>query len=240
VRGCLFTLILAIGVIAVLVVVGLPAVYAGVLTAGVGAAGLEAEDTTVKVSSNPPTDLLGLRADTVHLTATDATFRGMDIGALDLVLGDVAILDRTAGSIDGELRDVTVAGVGTGPLTLARIAIVGSGDDITATTVIPEDEAEALVSEAVEDRTGVRPLDVRLARPDELVIEAASGIELRGRLEVAPGGDLVMRVDDGPLAGTPIVLVEGGQGLPIELSSVRVTDEGDLRLSGELAISLLG
>ena len=239
-RGCLFTLILAIGVIAVLVVVGLPAVYAGVLTAGVGAAGLQADDTTVKVSSNPPTDLLGLRADTVHLTATDATFRGMEIGELDLVLGDVAILERTAGSVDGELRDVTVDGIGGEPLTLARIAIVGAGDDITATTVVPKDTAEALVIDAIEDQTGVRPRDVRLARPDELVIEAAPGIELRGRLEVAAGGDLVLRVDDGPLAGTPVVLVEGGQGLPIELSSVRVTDDGDLRLSGDLAISLLG
>ena len=65
--------------------------------------------------------------------------------------------------------------------------------------------------------------------------------EIGDRVTVhVPGGDLVMRVDDGPLAGTPVVLVEGGQGLPIELSSVRVTDGGDLRLSGDLAISLLG
>jgi len=240
VRGCLFTLILAIGVIAVLVVVGLPAVYAGVLTAGVGAAGLQADDTTVKVSSNPPTDLLGLRADTVHLTATDATFRGMAIGELDLTLGDVAILDRTAGSIDGELRDVTIEGIGGEPLELGRITVVGGGDQITATTVIPNAQVKALVSDAVEDRTGIRPLDVRLARPDELVIEAAPGLEVRGRLEVVPGGNLVMEVDDGPLAGTPVVLLEGGNGLPIELTSVRVTDGGDLRLSGELAISLLG
>jgi hypothetical protein len=240
VRGCLFTLIFAVGVIAVLVVVGLPAVYAGVITAGVGAAGLQADDTTVKVSSNPPTDLLGLHADTVHLTASDATFQGMDIGELDLTLGDVAILDRTVGSVDGELRGVTVDGIGGDPLVLDRISVVGSGEQITATTVVPKDQAEALISDAVEDRTGIRPRDVRLTRPDELVIEAAAGIAIRGRLEVAAGGDLVMRVDDGPLAGTPVVLLEGGNGLPIELTTVRVTDDGDLRLSGDLAISLLG
>ena len=92
----------------------------------------------MRVSSNPPTDLIGLRADTVHLTATDATFRDMEIGALDLVLGDVAILDRTAGSIDGELRDVTVEGLGGEPLTLDRIVVAGTADDVTATTVDPE------------------------------------------------------------------------------------------------------
>ena len=62
------------------VVVGLPVVAAGLVTAGLSAAGLVADDTTVTVSSDPPTDLLGLRADTVRVTATDATFRGLEIG----------------------------------------------------------------------------------------------------------------------------------------------------------------
>ena len=63
--------------IAVVVTVGLPAVAAGVLTAGVTAAGLQADDTTVTVESDPPTDLLGLHADRVRVRATDATFRGL-------------------------------------------------------------------------------------------------------------------------------------------------------------------
>jgi hypothetical protein len=238
-RGCLFTLVLAIAVLAVLVIVGLPAVAAGVLTAGVTAAGLQSDDTTVTVSSNPPTDLIGLRADSVHVTATDATFRDMEIGSLDLTLGDVAILDRTAGSINGELRDVTVEGLAGEPLTLDRIEVEGTAADVRATTVIPNEEAEGMIADAVEDQTGIRPDDVRLARPDELTIDAGP-VTVGGQLEVQAGGDLVLRLVDGPLAGTQVVLLRGGDGLPIELSGVRVTDGGDLRLSGNLAIGLLG
>ena len=76
-RGCLFTLLLGAVAIALLVTIGLPQVYAGVLTGALSAAGLHADDTTVHVASDPPTDLLGLHADTVTVTATDATFRGM-------------------------------------------------------------------------------------------------------------------------------------------------------------------
>ena len=111
-RGCLFTLLLGAIVIGFVIVVGLPAAAAGILTAGLSTAGLVADDTTVTVTSDPPTDFLGLRADSVRVTATDATFRGMEIGALDLALGDVQILERTAGSVDGQLTDVTLHGCG--------------------------------------------------------------------------------------------------------------------------------
>ena len=64
------------------------------VTTAVTAAGLQADDTTVTVSSDPPTDLIGLHADRVRVRATDATFRDLAIGELDLVLRDVSILDR--------------------------------------------------------------------------------------------------------------------------------------------------
>ena len=80
-RGCLFTLLLGAIVIGLFVVVVLPAIAAGALTAGVEAAGLQSDDTIVTVSSDPPTDLLGLHADQVRIRATDATFRGLEIGS---------------------------------------------------------------------------------------------------------------------------------------------------------------
>ena len=95
-RGCLFTLAFGAVVIALIVVVGLPQVAAGMVTTAVTAAGLQADDTTVTVSSDPPTDLVGLHADRVRVRATDATFRDLAIGRLDLVLRDVSILDRSA------------------------------------------------------------------------------------------------------------------------------------------------
>jgi hypothetical protein len=60
-----------------------------------------------------------------------------------------------------------------------------------------------------------------------------------GRFVVTPGGDLVVRAQ-GPLAGTDIVLLHGGQDLPLSLTGARVTPDGGLRLTGRLAISLLG
>jgi hypothetical protein len=237
-RGCLFTLFLGGIVIAFVVVVGLPAIAAGVLTAGLSPAGVVADDTTVTVSSSPPTDLLGLHADSVRVTATDATFRGMEIGALDLALGDVRILERTAGAVDGELRDVTVRVAGGGEITLGRISVLGGGTDITTTTVIPNAEVEALISDAVEAQAGVRPTSVSLEAPDRLVVKA--GGTVTGRLAVTDGGNLVVRVDEGLPAGTTLVLLRGGEDLPIELTSVRVTGGGDLRLTGRLVVGLLG
>src|SRR3712207_6564173 len=131
-RGCLFTLLLAGVVGALVVVIGLPQVFAGLLTSGVTAAGLQADDTTVTVRSDPPTDLLGLHADVVRIRATDATYRELRIGALDVELRDVALGARTAGAVTGRLRDVTVATAGSRAVRLSSITIAGGADRVTA------------------------------------------------------------------------------------------------------------
>jgi hypothetical protein len=239
VRGCLFIILLGAIVAAFVVVVGLPAVAAGVLTAGLSAAGLVADDTTVTVSSSPPTDLVGLRADTVRVTATDATFRGMEIGSLDLALGDVSILDRTAASVDGELREVTIRPAGGREIDVERITVLGTPASVSTTSTVRNAEAEALIADAVEAETGIRPTAVRLEAPDRLRVEVA-GAGVTGRLAVTEAGNLVVRVTDGPLDGTQAVLVRGGEDLPIELTGVRITESGDLRLTGDLSFGLLG
>lgn len=236
-RGCLFTLLLGAIVVAFVVIVGLPIVAAGLLTAGLSAAGLTADDTNVTVSSRPPTDLLALRADAVRVTATDATFRGMAIGSLDLALTDVRILDRTAEAVDGELRDVTVDIGGGQSLTLNRITLLGAGDDIATTTIVPNEEAEALIADAIKDQLGVRPASVSLESPDRLIVRA--GLTFGGRLAVT-GGNVVVRAEDGLFAGSEVVLLHGGADLPIEITSVRVNENGGLRLEGDLSIGLLG
>ncbi|HET7830543.1 MAG TPA: hypothetical protein VFL03_13355, partial [Candidatus Limnocylindrales bacterium] len=167
-RGCLFTLLLGAAVIALIVVVGLPQVAAGMVTTAVTTAGLRADDTTVTVSSDPPTDLVGLHADRVRIRASDALFRGLAIGNLDIRLGDVALLSRTIGEVDGTLKDVTVDNLGGREVTLDEIAIGGKSGDITASTVIPGAQAERLIADAIEERTGVRPTDVTLSSPDRL------------------------------------------------------------------------
>jgi hypothetical protein len=237
-RGCLFTLALGAVVIALIVVVGLPQVAAGMVTTAVTAAGLQADDTSVTVSSDPPTDLVGLRADRVRVRATDATFRDLVIGELDLVLGDVSILDRSAGSVEGTLTDVTITGLGGREVTLDEIGVAGGGDDVTATTLLDGAVAERLIADAVEERTGARPDSVSLRDPDRLVIEA--GIEVGGTLDVDRAGNLVLDLDDNPLGLEEVVLLRGGEDLPIRLTDVLVTPGGDLQLDGDLAIGLLG
>ena len=167
------------------------------VTTAVTAAGLQADDTTVTVSSDPPTDLIGLHADRVRVRATDATFRDLAIGELDLVLRrrlDPRPLRRAR---RGRLSDVTVADLGGREVTLDEIAVSGGGDDVTATTVIDGAAAERLIADAVEQRTGARPDSVTLARPDRLMIDA--GIEVGGTLDVDAAGNLVLEVDDNPL-----------------------------------------
>jgi hypothetical protein len=66
------------------------------------------------------------------------------------------------------------------------------------------------------------------------------GVAVHGRLSVTGAGDVIVTVSDGPVAGRKITLLQGGEDLPIRLTSVTVTAGGDLRLAGELAVSLLG
>jgi hypothetical protein len=239
VRGCLFTLLLGTIVIGFVIVAGVPAASAGILTAGLSTAGLVAADTTVTVTSDPPTDFLGLRADSVRVTATDATFRGMEIGALDLALGNVQVLERTAGSVDGELTDVTVTGAGGQRITLERITLLGGPDGITTTTVISNGQAERLIADAIASQSGTRPTEVSLRAPDR-VSAVIGGTKVAGRLAVTGDGDLVVRGDGGLPHGREVVLVRGGNDLPIELTAVTVTGSGGLRLTGDLAIGILG
>ena len=237
-RGCLFTLVLGAVVIALIVVGGLPQVAAGMVTTAVTAAGLRADDTTVTVSSDPPTDLIGLHADRVRIRATDATYRDLAIGALDLELRDVSILDRTADGVAGRLSDVTVDNVGGSEVSLDRISVSGGGDDVAATTVIDGAQAEQLIADAVEQRTGIRPNRVTLEDPDRLTIDV--GVRVAGTLDIASNGDLVLEVDDNPVGLAEVVLLRGGEDLPIRLRDVLVTTDGDLQLDGGLAVSLLG
>ncbi|HEU0242617.1 MAG TPA: hypothetical protein VFQ75_01850 [Candidatus Limnocylindrales bacterium] len=237
-RGCLFTLLLGAVALVLLVFIGLPRVYAGVLTGALTAAGLHADDTTVHVESDPPTDLLGLHADTVTVTATDATFRGMQIGRLSLQLSDVAVIDRTADAVAGTLSDVTVSLADGSTVSLAQITVKGASDAIHAATVIDGAQAAALIADAVEQRTGVRPASVSLAAPDTLTVDV--GVRVTGTLDVNAAGDLVVRLVDDPAGIGELVLLRGSRDLPITLTDARVTRSGDLRLSGDLSIGILG
>ena len=236
-RGCLFTLLLGAALLGLGVFVGLPAVAAGMLTAALTAAGFQATDTTVTVTSDPPTDLIGLHADRVRVRATHATFRGLEMGSVDVTFRDVAILGRTAGSVDGSLKDVTMPDVGGHALHLAGLTLAGGGDAVTVSTTVSGPEAQALVSDAIGAQLGTRPTAVTFTAPDGVAVRM--GGVVHARLAVSSGGDLVARISDGPEAGRAVVLLRSGADLPIRLTSVRVASDGSVSLAGALAVELL-
>jgi hypothetical protein len=237
-RGCLFTLLLGVVVVAVIVVVGLPSVAAGLLTSAVTAAGLQADDTTVTVEADPPTDLLGFGADRVRVRATDATYRGLRIGALDLELHDVAILARTAQAVDGRLTDVVVENLGGREVALDEITVNGGVDGIEATTTIAGSVVERLIAWEAETQLGTKPKSVALVAPDRVIVDV--GFDIEGTLDVNANGDLVVAVPDSALPDHALVVLRDGEDLPVRLTGVRVTKAGDLRLTGDVAVSMLG
>jgi hypothetical protein len=235
VRGCLFTVALAAAMVALMVFVGLPAVAAGLLTAGVRAGGLAANDLTVNVTADPAWDLLSLQADRVRVRATHATFRGLQIGALDVTLSSVSILGRTAGGVAGRLTGVTVPDVAGEPLGLAEIDLGGGGSAVTATTIIAPADARSLVAAEIAAVTGVSvaAADVRLSAPNTVAVNAVS---MTATLSVDGGGNLVATAAGIP----PVMLLRSGEDVPLWFTAVRVDASGGLALSGTLAVSLLG
>jgi hypothetical protein len=138
--------------------------------------------------------------------------------------------------VDGTLGGVTVP-TPSGTATLRSVTLGGGGERLTASTTISTADAEALVADAVEREVGLRPTRVTLSAPDRVTIEA--GATVKGRL-VADAGDLLVRITDGPGAGSEMVLVRGGETLPMRISKVRVTNAGSLRIEGVLEVALLG
>lgn len=238
-RGCLFTLLLGAVALALLVTLGLPPIAAGVLTGAVTAAGLQADDTTVIVSSDPPTDLLGLHADEVRITASDATFRDLRIGSLDITLYGVNLPARTADEVDGRLRNVSLVEGSQPSLALSSVRLTGAGDEVTASSSVPAADAEALVAGAVESAVGARPSSVTLTAPDQVRVRV-SGLTVHGRLLVTRSGDLVADLLDGPSAGDRLTLLAASSEQLIRLTGVTVTGSGGLRLTGRLSVGLIG
>ena len=235
-RGCLFTVAFAGLVATLIVVVGLPAVAAGLLTAGVRAAGLQAADLTVSVTADPPWDLLSLQADRVRVRATAATFRGLQIGALDVTFLGASLVDRQSTSVAGRLTSVTAPNVAGQPLRLGVVTLSGGGSQLTATTSIAAADAQALIAAEIAVVTGVSvpPSAVRLAPPDRVTVK--DPVTATATLSVDATGDLVANAPE----IAPVTLLHAGEDVPIRFTAVKVDAQGNLLLTGTLTVGLLG
>ncbi|MFI5226750.1 MAG: hypothetical protein ACHQ3P_08755 [Candidatus Limnocylindrales bacterium] len=225
-RGCLTTLLLLVALLLAASWLFLPAITAGAIDQGLGLAGFDGGTRRVTVVASPPLDLLTLHADAIHVEATDIVYHGLRIGDVDVTLGDVALLDRTAGTIVGTLTTVQFGGTDGTPITVDTIRLSGSGTAIAATISLTTAELRALATAAVKRTLGTTPSKVTLAAPDRVTV-IAGGHSVAGRLAVDAGGGLVFRPNapGGPVPAS-IDIVRPGPDVPIRLEGVTVGPSG--------------
>jgi hypothetical protein len=233
VRGCLFVLILA----AIFVVVGAwfggPPIAGALVTTGLGASGLKADNLDVTVRSDPPLELALGKADRVDVEGSQVDWNGLQAKRLDLTLHDVDFLGRTAGETTGRLTGVELPGVDP-PGSLATIDIEGPGDAAVATITIDGPTVEAMAMAAFEEKLGVKPKSASLSEPN--VIRVVAGpVQVAGALTIGPNGSL----DVSTPVGT-VTVIDADPSQPVRLASVAV-ENGSLVLTGTFNVAgLLG
>jgi hypothetical protein len=225
VRGCLtsFFVLIALGLVASWLF--LPPIAAGAIDQGLQLAGFHGDGRRVTVVASPPLELLALHADEVRVQASDVSYHGLQVGAVDVTLGDVGLFDRTVGTIDGTLTEVTFNGVDGLPVDVASIGISGTGGEVDATIVLSAADVRSLASTAVKAATGTAPTKVTLAAPNRVAVTSGKKT-VGGTLDVDDAGGLVfVPSGSGSLPGS-IDLVRPGPDVPLRLESVTVGPAG--------------
>ena len=190
---------------------------AGSLAAGaLGEAGVTGTDTQVNVVSDPPTEILEGRADRVEIRSTAATIGGMQAETVDITLLDVSLADRTWEQIEGRLGGVTFTASDGSLVRAETVELAGPPDATRATVTVSGEVVEALALESVRRNAGLTISDVTLVEPD-LVAIGAFGIQVQGRLVVAPDGWLAVAL---ALPGGPQVPLFTPDPLRLETASV--------------------
>lgn len=238
-RGCLLSIFL---LPALLLAVGwflLPTLAGGIVTAGLGFAGFAGSDQTVTVTADPPVELVGFHADRIRIRATNASFHELRADAIDVTLGDVALLDRRAGSVKGTLTGVRFTPA-TGPtVAITSVALAGSGSRMNATLTLSTADLRALASAAVRENAGAAPSKVTFGAPDRVTL-VVEGRTVAGRLVVDEDGGLVFRPTKSvPGFDGPVDLIRPGPGVPFRLRTVAVTSTG-ATIAGTVDPSVFG
>lgn len=234
-RGCLFTLLLGVAVLVVGAWLLLPPLAAGVITAGLSAAGVQGSGTTVVVDASPPLELVVGRADSVHIGSTDVTWGDLRIGRLDLEARGVDLFARTTATLEGTLTSVRLVVAGGLDVDVASITIAGSSSAPTATLRIDAATVSRVATGAIETATGSRPERVALAAPDRVSV-TVGGVTAAGRLLVDESGEVVVSIAGQP----PVVVVPSGPGNPFRFTRATVGTGGGIVLDAILAPGALG
>ncbi len=230
-RGCVSVLVLAAAFTLGAAWFGGPRLAAALVQGGLAAGGFGGQGTTVDVVAEPPFEVLTGHADRVVIGSNDASFGELEVTRIDLVLGDVDLVARTFGSVDGTLDGVRVRQA-EGRVRVGRVELSGTGSRTGAVVTMAGVDVEQLARDAINDALTLPVGGAELRAPDLLRLSVA-GQAVDARLLVEPDGRLALAV---PLAGeTRLPIVDAD---PITLESVTVAD-GNLVLTGTLDLAAL-
>ena len=232
-RGCLFVLVAAALLVSVLAWFASPLLASTVIGVALQDGGLSATTQTISATSDPPPKLLLGRADRVEIRATGIAFRTFRARALDLVLTDVDVLNRTAATISGSVDAASVT-TADGVPTQADLRIDGSAASAATSIVVSGATVDRVVRATFADEVGVAITRTELVGPDILRIVTPRAT-LEGRLVIDADGAVALSTRVG---SAPILSLD--PSFPLRLNSVRV-ENGDLVVTGSLdATRLLG
>jgi hypothetical protein len=228
-RGCLSVLAVAAVFVAGLAWFAGPPLAEGLIGVGLGGAGFSSRATTVRVTSEPPFEVVGGHADTVTIGADGASFGDLEATRVDLVLTDVDLFGRRFARVDGVLTGVRVRRE-DGAVPIGRVELRGVASAAAALITMDGRDVERLASDALNDRLALPVVGASLVAPDLLQFRVA-GQGFDGRLVIDPDGSLTLAV---PLPGTPRLLLVDPE--PLVLESVTVAG-GQLVLTGSLDVA---
>ncbi len=219
-RSCLIQLLILVVAAFLLLWFGLPLGASWLATNALNASGFSGTDTKVTVSENPPPLLLTGHADSIHITSTQASVGDLHAATLDFTLGDVSLLDRTIGTVDGDLTGVKMPAPDGQVVTVDSAVVSGAADNAQATLTMSKSEVEALAAQQLKSQTGINAT-ITLSAPNRVTVKVG-GQSQPGTL-VVKNGELDV-VPDGP--GLPsATLLKSGDGNPFTLQSVTINGE---------------
>jgi hypothetical protein len=231
-RGCLSVIVLAL----VFAVAGAwfagPPVAAFVVQTGLSAAGFQGSNTSVTVVADPPVELLSAHADRVTIESEDATIDQFRAGRVELALTDADLLNRTFGSVEGSLDNVTIEASGDTTLEASRVEVTGDPSAADMTIHVTREALGNAALEMLRQQLGVEVDTVKFAAPDKVSF-TAGGTTIAGQFVIHDGG-LSMMVN---LPGAQrIDLLEAGRGFT--LTKVSIGDR-EMVLDGVLDVQHL-
>ena len=216
-RSCLIQLLITVAVVFGLLWFGLPFGASWLATSALNATGFTGTDTRVEVSAKLPPRLLLGHADKVRVTSNQVGVGDLHAASIDVTLGDVELIDRTIGTVNGTLTGVLLPAPNGDAVTIDTATVDGSGTAAVATLAVSSAEAERLAESQLKAQTGVTAT-VKFAATNNVTV-TINGKSEPGHLVVKDGALLLVPVS---LALPTVTLIGTGNGNPFQFTVVSV------------------